>query len=459
MTKKNTSRAAARARQAQQAGSTAPYTALLRGTAQSGGGTPSLRTLPVALGVSAPCRTAAERRECAQVVADALTELTDLNGAQYPATAHVLVLTTQDVPDFVVLMASVNALRDWSGPHATDEAVDDMKRALLTALAERWPDEEQYAVGIEAIGNHRFNAAKLTLTEDQVHSTAPGFVLDQAAAQPTRSAVQLAPVVRGGEGKTIAISDQSAAADGHGRHPVVVDVDSQPDLTAWSDAQEEPPGGWPYRLVDAQWQGWLTAGNGLYRASYSFKREGLEQPWPYARIVAERGPVRPVNHEIEGDDSAERLAALWEQAGRKAVASTLVALYRAEQRLPRLVFGGPHPLTSGREGSWESERLLSLAWEIGEELSEKPRRYDEAVAEGIADIVEGWVRHPESYTEVADHLSVLFGRHADRAGGWKAVADQQFQPGARVGQGSDTVFAVATWLMKSSTGFDADQYR
>ncbi|MBP0454009.1 hypothetical protein J5Y04_31375 [Kitasatospora sp. RG8] len=67
--------------------------------------------------------------------------------------------------------------------------------------------------------------------------------------------------------------------------------------------------------------------------------------------------------------------------------------------------------------------------------------------------------HPQAYTEVADHLSVLFGRHSDRAGGWRAVADQPFQPGASAGHHSDTVFAVATWLMKNSTSFDPDQYR
>ncbi|WP_329492466.1 hypothetical protein OG618_37465 (plasmid) [Kitasatospora sp. NBC_01246] len=462
MTKKNQSAAARRARAAQQAGSPTPYTALLRATPPSGAAAWSLRTLFVQLAVTAPGDTAEQRRECAQLVADAWATLTGLAGDEYPAAATVMPLhsETADEPGFVQVVATVQALRDWTSKFALADTADDLRRTALHAVAERWPKLGEYASALEELDAAELGRRVVVLAEAGVRTRGIDPRLAALLPPPERTGrrnVSMVPVVAGGEGKTIAVSELDVDAAGRGRRPAAVDLDPQPNLTAWSDVQEELAGGWPYRLVDARWQGWLTAGNGLYKASYGFKREGLEEPWPYARIVAERGPVRPVNHEIEGDDSAERLAALWQQAGRKAVASTLVALYLAEQRLPRLVFGGPHPLTSGREGSWESERLLSLAWGIGEELSEKPKRYDEAAAEGIADILEGWVRHPESYTEVAETLSALFGRHADRAGGWKAVADQWFQPGARAGH--DLIFGVATWLMKSSAGFDPDLYR
>ncbi|WP_051710372.1 AAA family ATPase [Streptomyces sp. NRRL S-350] len=265
-----------------------------------------------------------------------------------------------------------------------------------------------------------------------------------------RPAVPIASATPGGEGKTTHAVDLRAGLAEYGQRVVLVDLDSQNDARLSAASQEEPAGGWPYRLVDAQWQGWLTAGNGLYRASSSLNRPGLEEPWPYARIVAERGPVRPVNHPVEGDDSTERLAALWDKAGRKAVASTLVALYRAVLRFPASLYG-PHPLTSGREGSWESARLLNLAYTVGGDLDDRPKRFDPEVADGVADVLEGWVRRPETYTEVAENLAGIFGRYADRAGGWTKVADQWLQPGARAGHDPDTVFAVGSWLLLGSS--------
>ncbi|MFE2911384.1 hypothetical protein [Kitasatospora indigofera] len=449
MTKKNTSRAAARARAAQQAGSTTPYTALLRAGAPAVSGEPSVRTLGVQLLVTTPSTRTEDRRTWAQVVVDSWAQLTSAAGGRYPAAGSILPLASSaSRPGLVGVTALVDVLRDWSSPTALPDTLEDLRRAALAAVTARWPAPGNSAVISE------LEADVLDVYRDTV--AAAGV---RTRDIDPRLAALLQPLAGSApeEGSPIAISGPSTEGV-HGR-PAVAGADDLADRTDWSDVQEEPAGGWPYRLVDAEWRGWLTARNGLYRADYGFEREGLEELWPYARIVAERGPVRPVNHDIAGDNSAERLAALWEQAGRKALASTLVALHRVKQRLPRPEFGGPHPLTAGRAGSWESQVLLSLGRGIGKELSEKPKRYDETVAEGIADVLEGWVRHPEAYTEVADNLASQFSDHADRAGGWQVVADQWFQPGARAGHRPDTVFRVATLLMKNSSDFDPDLYR
>lgn len=206
----------------------------------------------------------------------------------------------------------------------------------------------------------------------------------------------------------------------------------------------------PYRVVDSTGQGWHRTNPG-YAADYGFRR-GLEDSLSYQQLLEQRGPLRPVVPVPDAD--AKEMAQLLQEAGQKAAASVLAALHRVVLRHPGKP-GGPHPMRAGREGSWESEVMVSLAWHIGCDLDEKPKRLEEATVAGMARIVESWITRPDTYTEVAENLAWLFGRHADQVGGWPAVADRWLQPGAGPGHSKAVIHKVGGYLLSTSAGITA----
>ena len=194
----------------------------------------------------------------------------------------------------------------------------------------------------------------------------------------------------------------------------------------WSDDGDTMA---PHRVVDAHDQGWYLCGDGLYDADYGFKR-GLE-PLPYDQLAEQRSPLRPVLP-VTDEDEAAIIAALTE-AGPKAAGSVVVALYSAF-RAQAEAHRPDSRLLAGREGSWESDGLPTLAWEIGSRVAEKPSRFHEPAAALIANLIDRWTTDPDRYTEVAETLAFIFGRVADAAGGWDKVADRYLQPGGRWAQ-------------------------
>ncbi|MFE0777815.1 hypothetical protein [Streptomyces sp. NPDC058861] len=236
-----------------------------------------------------------------------------------------------------------------------------------------------------------------------------------------------------------------------------VDYDAQGNLTKWvpeAPISDLDPVERPYRFVDRDFQGWYERGDGLYAADAGWCRNLTERS--YQALVETRGPVRPVN--VATAEECAALEAALAGAGRKAAASLLVALYRLvlaeaeEQRESgeRRQGGARYRIMASREGSWESEVMVRLAWDIGAELAEKSKRYDETAVEEIVRVVTGWATGPDRYVEVAVTLAGEFSAVADRAGGWEAVADRYLQRHQRVGHPDHVVERVQNYLMSQS---------
>lgn len=60
---------------------------------------------------------------------------------------------------------------------------------------------------------------------------------------------------------------------------------------------------------------------------------------------------------------------------------------------------------------------------------------------------------PGSYTEVAENLAWLFGRHADQVGGWPAVTEEWLQPEA--GRPAAVIHTVGSYLLSKSQSITA----
>lgn len=233
------------------------------------------------------------------------------------------------------------------------------------------------------------------------------------------------------------------------------DLDRQADLTVWkaeNPVSAPDPEQRPYRVVDVSFQGWFRrAGDGLYDADRGHAR-GLEA-MSYEDLETARGPLRPVEPPTAKESAAVKAALVG--AGRKAAATLLVALYRLVlQDAQAQRTGGPHNrLVAGREGSWESEAMVRLAWNLGSDLAEKPGQYDEAAVTEPVRVVEAWVSGPNRYVEVAATLASAFSTAADEAGGWPAVADRYLQRHQRVGHPDHVVEALQRFLMSQSASF------
>ncbi|MFI9052435.1 hypothetical protein [Streptomyces sp. NPDC053427] len=244
-----------------------------------------------------------------------------------------------------------------------------------------------------------------------------------------------------------------------GEEARAVTTDPHPSVLE-NDGPEPEPEDLPYRVVDRENRGWHAVSGGQYMIDYGGLRPGRpEDPVTFEVLEAEQGPLRRVVAPDPGD--VLMLKGALTDSGKKAAATTLVALYRtagvyAHDSSPGTCDAGS--LIAGREGSWESDLMMRLAWTIGGDLHEKPKRYDEKCVGQIIDVLEQWTRHPTRYVEVAETLANIFGTVVDERGGWAEVADRYLQPGAQVGHPEDTIEAVRRFLFTKSQAFWDEQH-
>jgi hypothetical protein len=190
----------------------------------------------------------------------------------------------------------------------------------------------------------------------------------------------------------------------------------------------------PYRVVDGRQSGWLhTIDAGVYKCFPALpadrKAGEVETYWPLDRIRQERGPIRPVLPPSDADEEALRTVLYG--AGTRAVGTACVALYRLAKQCVDADRGqvDAEPtarLTAGRPGSWESDRIKTLAWYVGADINpggKRPRIREDEVA-GVLDVLHRWVFAEDRYVEVAENLDSLLGDTVDYLGGWFAVTDQ-----------------------------------
>lgn len=222
----------------------------------------------------------------------------------------------------------------------------------------------------------------------------------------------------------------------------------------------------PYRLVDRFNQGWVITGGGDYQPGGHHPELGNHS---LAELTEQRGPCRPVLPVT--DDDEELLHDAFRRAGRKTIATLAAALEQVFHTLREREGGLRNPggsyeaarrtMTAGREGSWESEVLISAIifgnglnllppkrgfQNVHERRAAGPKsRVNRDVRDALADILLRWVTGPDRYTEVAETLAAVVSRYADETAygredvkvaddpdamlGWKSVADQHLQPG------------------------------
>jgi hypothetical protein len=224
-----------------------------------------------------------------------------------------------------------------------------------------------------------------------------------------------------------------------------------------TDVKDASSAAGPSRVVDQSGQGWYLASDGdggtKWQASYGWQRDLPDMP-SLGALVTARGPLRPVLPVTEADTDA--IDAELRRAGRKAVTTLAAALHGAYNGIrgklaDRDGQAAQRLLMAGREGSWESESMMSFTW-FGSGI--KAGRIDPGARDAVAAIITRWVTGPDRYTEVAENLAGVVSAYADTehgADGWKRIADQWLQPGSV----ARADFAAAyRWLYSQSQYFD-----
>lgn len=176
----------------------------------------------------------------------------------------------------------------------------------------------------------------------------------------------------------------------------------------------------PYRVADRAGEGWLRNGPNETYTTYPNRSLG---ELTYEQLAADRGPLRPVGA-MSTEDSNKLALALF-QAGKKGVATLLVALNRTAQML--IADGGDTAVfTSGRPGSWEAADLRR-ALRLGEDIDDS--RVDPEALETALSLLLKWITGPVQ-PELADGLAGILGDAAKQAqswGGWDAITDEELQ--------------------------------
>lgn len=382
-----------------------------------------------------------DRHTLAQALADHLHTLRrEKTGEEYEGRADVVVLPQgwepePQLPGYVSAMLLINAwaVRPWSREGEWEAVVTDAYDASKAWVLAQYPvPVESHPVAMP-LDNERalalYNAAGVVAHTGGEHAEMPASWDPLVAARRA----ELAATVREPRGE--------AAGQ---------DLPEMVPNTRGGEAKTSSSSRRPYRVVDRFYQGWyLRSGDGTFDADGGHRR-GLET-LTFTTLDLTRGPLRPVVPPTEEDCAAVKAALVG--AGRKAAGSLLVALYRLvlEDAGAEREGGARYRVMVGREGSWESEDVVRLAWNVGADLAEKTSRFDEAAVAELVRIVQGWVTGPDVYVEVAANLAWLFSKVADETGGWPAVADRPLQPGQRVGGHPEHVVEAVQHYLLSQT--------
>ncbi|WP_063353070.1 hypothetical protein [Streptomyces sp. MJM8645] len=185
-------------------------------------------------------------------------------------------------------------------------------------------------------------------------------------------------------------------------------------------------GGFPQRLIDAHGQGWHHLGDGRYAVDPDAVEGGFEDQ-EYDVLAGARGPLDPV---VEPDvGSVEQIVDALERAGRRAVASLLVALHRldTEHQDEARNLGGATPTTlyAAPQDLRQTREMRSLIRGLGPDLADDPTRWDPASVEELYEGLSCWTELAGSYTPVAHHLAQVVTCAASTAGGWQHLADDE----------------------------------
>lgn len=181
----------------------------------------------------------------------------------------------------------------------------------------------------------------------------------------------------------------------------------------------------PYRVADAQGEGWLR--NGPDETYTTYPNTGLGD-LTYEQLVAERGPLRPVEA-MTTQDHAELVQVL-AGAKKKGLATLLVALHRTALELIKTK-GTIAALTAGRPGSWEASLMRQeIAW-TGEGISAS-RVDDVALAKAEA-LLAKWTSGP-AQVELSEGLLYVLVDAAEQAGGWAAITDRWLTGNEAIGR-------------------------
>ncbi|MFE0777596.1 hypothetical protein [Streptomyces sp. NPDC058861] len=197
---------------------------------------------------------------------------------------------------------------------------------------------------------------------------------------------------------------------------------------------------YPERIVDIRSRGWSHTGRGRYAVDFREER-GLPER-TYDELAAIDGPLSVVEPPYPGN--AEEVVERLVEAGERAAGSLLVALHRLDASYREWSAESGEPtcsLTAGQEEAWETKAMMDLVRGQGAVLAGQPARYSETAVTELHEELEGWTGVSQAYTEVAQNLAVLFGRAAEAAGGWAALADAELR----------TLAPAKKWLMSRST--------
>ncbi|MFJ5143005.1 hypothetical protein [Streptomyces sp. NPDC088707] len=350
------------------------------------------RAVPVILSTTVPAD--ADPDVVGQVVADACSYLVRDSEGWYRAMAYVWTIPTRQPdpvnPGFALesLLVSVAARRPWFQEDGTTTE-GELEAVVTDALG---------AIGAAITG--RF----------------PSVGADPAAVLPV-DAPKAESIIRRAGGMDAALTTSDI-------HQSLYDGESE------AEDEPEPDEGPTYRFVDRENRGWHIASSRDEPVQYAVDWAGLRPGRPeellsHEQLEAMHGPLRPVVPSDPSDDFLLRDAI--QEAGVKAAASVLVALYRTAVKFAENSSQGSRDggsLTAGREGSWEAEAIERLAWSVGGDLDEKPGRFDAECVESVQTVLAAWTLNPDYYVEVAEGLAYEFSRVADELGGWAKVADR-----------------------------------
>lgn len=180
----------------------------------------------------------------------------------------------------------------------------------------------------------------------------------------------------------------------------------------------------PARFVDATGRGWRndSVGCGIQDpivAVFPPISEGIlaappgPQLWQFSRVQAERGPLRPV--EAPDDRDIDTLMVLLASAGVRAAGALLFAVHCLYDRCVAHD-GHPYRMTAGHPSSWEGDVLLDLAAHCVPQ--NQVADLDDDLLDNIYKVLYRWLFDPARHVELAERLSVLFGRLVD-VRGWE----------------------------------------